>query len=423
MPNNILKFPKGFLWGTATSSHQIEGDCKNNDWSHDTFRQYKDQLTWMKEALEKIPDVSTACDSYNRYSEDFDFIEKMNNNCHRMSIEWARIEPQEGEFDQKAIEHYRKVLQDLKKRNVKVMLTLHHFTNPDWFILKKGWEKGRNRKYFLRYVEYAVENLGDLVDFWVTINEPDVYVFCSYFNGWWPPMKKSTLLGFKVFWNLAKSHKAAYSLIHKVVKEKFKKETEVGIANSLQAYSNYIKHKLFDQLQQYYLYKFSNHGFYILSRPKYHDFFGINYYFQVRLKRKYSFGKGSLSMQEDPAVEGRRMTDMNWLVHPHGIYEVLVDLSTYGKPIYITENGIATEDDSFRKQFIHEHLEEIYYSIKAGADVKGYFYWSLLDNYEWAEGYRPRFGLVEVDFKTQKRKLKQSGQYYADIVKKNGLEL
>ena len=166
---------------------------------------------------------------------------------------------------------------------------------------------------------------------------------------------------------------------------------------------------------------FFNHGFYILSGKKTHDFLGVNYYFQVRLMRRIR--KKVDKVLRDPREEGRRITDTNWQVHPHGIYEVLIDLAAYKKPIYITENGIATEDDSFRRQFIHEHLEEIYYSIKAGADVKGYFYWSLLDNYEWAEGYRPRFGLVEVDLKTKDRKLKESGKYYSQIAKQNGIGL
>jgi len=420
MPKRFLKFPENFLWGSATASHQIEGDCKNNDWSHEVFNRYKDQLPWMRQALEKIPDVGTSCDSFNRYKEDFDLIEKMNNNSHRLSIEWARIEPKEDEFDDQAIKHYRNVLEDLKRRNIKVMLSLHHFTSPAWFILKKGWEKSSNNKYFLRYVKYVVENLGDLVDFWLTINEPDAYVFCGYFHGWWPPMQKNKLKGLIVFRNLAKAHKRAYVLIHQICNDKFNNKPEVGFANSLQAYSSYIKHRLSNQLKQYFYYKVSNHGFYLLSGKRYHDFLGVNYYFQVRLNRKYS---KLFSIQEDPSVEGRRMTDMNWLVHPHGIYEVLVDLSTYKKPIYVTENGIATEDDSFRKQFIHEHLEEIYYAIKAGVDVRGYFYWSLLDNYEWAEGYRPKFGLVAVDFDTKQRQMKESGEYYANIAKKNGLEL
>jgi len=411
----FLKFPEKFLWGTSTSAHQIEGDCKNNDWSHYFFNQNK--MSWTKSALEKIPEAGSACDSYNRYNEDFNFIEQMNNNCHRLSIEWARIEPKPGEFDQSAINHYRKVLENLKQRNVKIMLTLHHFTNPAWFAEEKSWEKNKNQKYFLRFVKLVVEKYGDLVDFWITFNEPDVYMYCGYFQGWWPPMKKNKFLGWKVFYNMARTHKKAYELIHKTCKEKFNKEAKVGIANSLQAYSNYFKHKFLDQFKVYWKYKTLNHGFYKLSGIKSHDFLGVNYYFPVQLSSK--------KMQRFvlQSKEGGDLTDMGWQIHPQGLYEVLVDLLPYKKPVYITENGIATNDEALREKFINDHLEQLYYAIQTGADVIGYNYWSLLDNYEWADGFKPKFGLVSVYFETKERKLKPSGLYYGQIAKQNGLDI
>jgi len=417
MQNKFLKFPENFLWGTSTSAHQTEGDCKNNDWSHHTFEKYQDRLPWMAKALKQIPDVGSACDSFNKYSRDYDFIEKMNNNSYRMSVEWARIEPKPGEFDQKTIDHYRKMLEDLKKRNIKVMLTLHHFTNPDWFILKKGWEKSKNTKYFLEFVEFVIKNLGDLVDFWITFNEPDVYMYCSYFQGWWPPMKKKKLLGWKVFFNLARTHKRAYFLIHKIIKEKFDQKPKVGIANSLQAYQSFVKHRFFDHFQVYWKYKIFNNSFYSLSNIKSHDFLGVNYYFSVDLT-----GRKLKRMVIQPD-QGRPVTDMNWQIYPNGIYEVLVDLLPYQKPVYITENGIATTDEALRKKFIKEHLKQIYHAIKIGVDARGYFYWSLLDNYEWAEGYKPKFGLVKVDFDTKQRQLKKSGEYYAKIAEQNSIEI
>ena len=418
MIKKFLKFPDNFFWGTATSAHQIEGDCGVNDWSPNFFIKYKNQLPWCQDALAKIPAVGLACDHYNRCEEDFALLQKINNNTYRLSLEWARIEPVKGVWDKDALEHYRQMLISLKNKNIKIFLTLHHFTNPAWLAAEGGWLNPKAVKYFCRYAKFIAEEFGNLVDFWLTVNEPGSYVFCGYLQGFWVPLQKSWWQGLRVFCHLARAHRRAYRLIHQTVKNKFGKEPLVGFANDVQAYANYVKHRFLDQLHVYLVYKISNHGFYILSGKKSHDFLALNYYFPVRLERR-----GLLFGQLGNIDEDRRTTETNWLIHPHGIYEVLMDLSVYKKPIYITENGIATNDEDLRERFIHEHLEETYYAIKAGADVRGYFYWSLLDNYEWAEGYRPKFGLIAVDPKTQERQLKKSAFYYTQIIKENGLWL
>lgn len=414
MIKKFLQFPKGFLWGTATSSHQVEGDCKTNDWSPEFFAQHQKELSWCRRAQEKIPPVGPACAHYERYAEDFVFLQKINTNAYRLSLEWARLEPRQGEWDRDALAHYRAMLVDLKSKNIQIFLTLHHFTNPGWLALIGGWENPRAVKYFCRYAEFVASELGDLVDFWLTINEPVGYVFCSYLHDFWPPLGRGLLAGWRVFWHLSRAHRRAYKIIHATVKRKFQRSVSVVFANDFQAYVNYVKHRLFDQLYTYFLYQISNHSFYLLTGKKFHDFLAVNYYYPVRLRRR------STSLGTD---EGRRTTATNWLIYPHGIYEALIDLSVYRKPIYITENGIATDDDELRERFIHEHLEEVYYALQAGADVRGYFYWSLLDNYEWAEGYRPKFGLVGLEEKTADRQPKKSAFYYATITKSNGLWL
>ncbi len=418
MIKKFLHFPNNFLWGTATSSHQVEGDCHENDWSPDFFVKYKNKLSWCGQALEKIPPVNQACDHYERYAEDFAILKKINTNAYRLSLEWARLEPQEGQWDRGVLAHYRAMLLDLKSKNIKIFLTLHHFTNPGWLALKGGWTNPRAVKYFARYTRFVAEELGDLVDFWLTINEPGSYFFCGYSLGIWIPLQKKYFSGLRVYWHLSRAHRRAYKIIHTTVQNKFHRSAAVGFANDVQSYVNYRKHSLWDQLSAALIYKISNHGFYLLTGKKLHDFIAVNYYFPVRLNRRRIFFEQSTATND-----GRRITDTNWLMHPHGLYEVLADLSDYRKPVYITENGIATDDDELRARFIHEHLEEVYYASQAGVDVRGYFYWSLLDNYEWAEGYRPKFGLVAVDPLTQERRLKDSAHSYAEIAKANGLWL
>lgn len=414
MIKKFLHFPDNFLWGTATSSHQVEGDCHENDWSPDFFVKYKNKLSWCGQALEKIPPVNQACDHYKRYAEDFAILEKINTNAYRLSLEWARLEPQEGQWDREVLAHYRAMLLEIKSKNIKIFLTLHHFTNPGWLALKGGWTNPRAVKYFARYTRFVAEELGDLVDFWLTINEPVGYVYCSYLKGFWIPLRKNLFQGLRVFYHLSRAHRRAYKIIHQVLQTKFHCSAAVGFANDFQAYVNYIKHHFWGQWRVYFLYQISNHSFYHLTGQKCHDFLAVNYYYPVRLNRRAA---------SSGLDEGRRATATNWLIYPHGLYGALIDLSVYQKPIYITENGIATDDDDLRARFIHEHLEEVYYAIQAGVDVRGYFYWSLLDNYEWADGYRPKFGLVAVDPLTQERRLKDSAHTYATIAKANGLWL
>lgn len=413
-----LNFPKNFLWGVATSAHQIEGNSDNNDWSLKALKKHSQNIKWAKNAQEKIPDAKQACQSWEKYKEDVELAKNLNCNLYRFSVEWSKIEPECGKFDQKAIEHYRDQIKQAKKANMQIMLTLHHFTNPIWFSQKKGWEKRSSLKYYLRFVKKIINEYENQVDYWITLNEPFGWTSCAYFMGIWPPFKKNYLLGYHVFNNLALAHKRAYKLIHKYYRNKGLQKPKVGFVNDLQSYSNYRKHSLLEQLKVYFIYNFSNHSFIKKSGKKYHDFFGVNYYYEMRVNKKTGMKMEQTFNAKD---ENRQLTDMEWLIYPRGIFDVLYDLNDYGKPFIIAENGIATKKDELRIRFIEEHLEEIYYAIKAGIDVRGYCYWSLLDNYEWAEGYRPKFGLVKVDLKTGKRTPKDSYKFYAKIIQDNGL--
>lgn len=367
----MKKFPKNFYWGTATSAYQVEGGIKN-DWS---------------EAGPKY-DAGRACDHYNRFEQDFDLAKKMNNNAHRFSIEWARIEPEQGKFAQKEIEHYKKVVKALKQRGLEPFVTLYHWTLPVWFTKQGGWLNKKASECFVKYVEFVVENLPE-VKFWITINEPNVYTSHSFMIGEWPPFKKNWFITNKVLKQLVQAHKGAYKLIHKIYPD-----AQVGIAK------NNIWFK--GLLGLFYNNYFLNCKF--LNRIKdYQDFIGLNYYFS------YSF----------LGFKSKQRNDIRWRIVPEGIYYVLKHLKKYDKPIYITENGLADAKDSKREKFIVDHLKWVYKAIEQGVDVKGYFHWSLIDNFEWDKGFKPKFGLIEIDYKTFKRTPRPSSKVYAEICKNN----
>ncbi len=377
-----LIFPKSFLWGTSTSAYQVEGGIEDCDWS------------------EKFP-AGKACDHYNRYEEDFDLLERFNQNTHRFSIEWSRIEPKEGEFNKKAINHYREVLSSLKKRGTKTMVTLHHFTSPVWFV---GWDNPKSVFYFIRFAEKMFKECGDLVDFWITINEPLIYCSKSFLAGDWPPFKKGIFAFRKAINNQMLAHKEIFKLFHKI-----NREVKVGIAKNNQFFESAKEKSPLDKISKFSADYFWNE--YFLDKIEKHlDFIGLNYYFHNRIKFPYRTKN-----------KNKTVSDLGWEVYPEGIYHVLLEMGEYGLPIYITENGLADKEDALRKSFIKDHLIWIHRAMKEGVDVRGYFHWSLMDNFEWDKGFQPRFGLVEIDYKTLERKPRPSTYYYAEICKNNYL--
>jgi len=382
-----LEFPKGFLWGSAVSAHQVEGNNTNSDW-----------WAWEQGGGGKEPS-GIACDFYNRYKEDIKLVKKLNQTVFRLSIEWARIEPEEGKFSKEETDHYRKVLKELKDNNIKTFVTLHHFTNPQWFAKKGGWENCSAPKYFSRYAKYCSDNFSDLVDFWVTINEPTVYAGQSYFFGFWPPQKRNILKTLVVLINMVRAHNSCVSIL----------EMPAGIAHNIIRFHPATK-RPWDSLLSKILNKLFADGVLFLCTKK-QGFIGINYYFSykitnLRLSFDYSLGK----------------TDSGWSVAPEGLYKVLVTLKKYKKPIYITENGCADSKDDYRKLYIQKHLEAVHKAINDGADVRGYLYWSLMDNFEWHMGFKPRFGLVEIDRENElKRNIRRSAEYYAKVCEENGI--
>jgi beta-glucosidase len=397
---DYLIFPKEFLWGTATAAHQVEGNNSNSDWWH-----------WEKRR-KTVPNSNLACDHYHLYKEDFGLAKEiLHNNAHRLSVEWARIEPKEGCFNEKELLHYKKVLGELKRLGLKTMVTLHHFTNPLWFARKDGWEKKENLKYFERYVSFCTKEFGNLVDYWIVINEPNVYTTMSYIRGFWPPEKKNLFIALKVFLNLASAHERAYQIIHRA-------NPASQVASSINM--TYFKTEPFFEKSIIKIIEIiANYSFILLS-PQSWDFIGINYYFLHQFDlNKISLIKKIKRTDFLKLIEGER-DDLGRPVYPQGIYEIVKKAwSRFKIPIIITENGIADEKDSKRSRFIVDHLTWLNQAIKEGVDVRGYFYWSLMDNIEWSLGKKAKFGLFETDYKTLKRIPRKSAFLYGKICQNN----
>lgn len=401
------KFPDGFLWGSATSSHQVEGDNRNNDW-----------WDWEKASGHIIDGTvsGAACEQYTRYEEDLDLAKSLHQNAHRLSIEWSRIEPEEGKWDIDATVHYRRVLEAAKARGMQVMLTCWHFTLPKWFVAKGGWESQDAVECFERYVKYLAVEYGDLVDQWVTINEPMIYLVQSYGIGVWPPGVSSPFKSVHVFSAMCRAHRRAYKAIHGVLDGRGA-PVVVGIAQNVITFEPYRKQSLIDTLFVWFADRTFNHQFFIWTRGL-HDFIGINYYFHYRVKVRPT--KVSQFFYE-VHTENRETSDLGWEINAPAIFDAIMAMARYKLPIFITEHGVANADDGKRPRVLVAALKEVYHAIRAGVDIRGYFHWSLIDNFEWEKGYTGRFGLVAIDFQTQKRTPRRSAYVYADICKENGI--
>jgi len=365
-----------FLWGAATSSYQVEGGIENCDWAEAARRG-------------KVPPAGLSVDHYQRYEADFSLARDLDHNAHRFSLEWARIEPTEGVFDSQAIEHYEKVLDALRARGLEPCVTLWHFTLPQWFTERGGFTQPDAANIFARYCEYVVSRLGDRAKFWMTINEPLVYASNGYRVGTWPPFQKNIWQFLRMTPLLAAAHRCAYEQMKAV-----KPNIQIGIANNNIHFTPrwYPISVLVRWLW--------NHRF--LNAIKNHqDFIGLNYYFH------HHFG----------SPEKLPKSDMGWDIYPQGLYHVLLELRRYGKPVYVTENGIADAADTRRAQFIRDHVAWMLKAKEDGVDVRGYFYWSLLDNYEWHHGFTPRFGLIAVNYDTLDRTIRPSARAYQHLIR------
>ncbi len=400
------KFPQDFLWGAATAAHQVEGENVHNDW-------------WQAETAGRLKEPSgCACRHYQLYAEDFITAKQLNHNCHRFSIEWSRIQPNAGVFDAAEIEHYRKVIADLKNQGLEPVVTLHHFTNPVWFARQGGWSKFKLRKYFLIFAERMVREFAAEVKFWVTINEPLVYSSHSYLLGAWPPQEHSLFKTVKVTLNMAGAHIQAYRLIHRIYRQRNLAKPMVSVAANLQAFE-ICQPGLKNKLAAYLRNKFYN--FYFIDKLKCQnalDYIGINYYSR-NLVDVDSWRLDNLLTQtcrhnHHPLPKN----SLGWDIYPQGLFKLLVAFKKYNLPLLITENGICTEDDRIRWDYIKRHLEAVQQARDEGVQVIGYIYWSLMDNFEWDKGFAPRFGLLEVNYRNFQRTVRESATKLAEVIRK-----
>ncbi|MDD5505825.1 MAG: family 1 glycosylhydrolase, partial [Candidatus Omnitrophica bacterium] len=331
-------------------------------------------------------------------------------------------QPSAKQFSFKEIEHYREVLRCLRENGIEPVVTLHHFTNPIWFAESGGWLAGNSVKQFLRYVSVIAEALSNEVTYWATINEPLVYTYHSYILGNWPPQETSLYKARKVQNNLARAHIRAYRLIHDIYRKKNLESPMVSIAKNMQPFvpCDYsLRNRFAAALRN----RCFNFGFLdLLVRHKSLDYIGLNYYTRGLVDTD---GWGIYNLLLDTCTKGHSRLSKNylgWDIYPAGLYTLLLGLKKYGLPVFILENGICTNDDRIRWDYIYEHLKSMHIAIEEGVNVIGYLYWSLMDNFEWDKGFGPRFGLIEVDYNTYERKIRESARKFALVCKGSELE-
>lgn len=410
-----IKFPKNFSLGTATASTQIEGGETDSNWN-DWYRQGQ---------IKDGTNPARANDHYNRYRDDIDLMASLGIKEYRMSIEWSRLEPKRGVFCDEAIEHYIDEIKYLKEKGIRVLLTMHHFNNPMWFEKIGAFLNPESPDIFNSFCEKMVECFAPYVNEYVTINEPNVYATSAYYFGEFPPGEKSIKKCRIVMTNLAKSHIKAYKTIHRVREKLGYNDTLVGYASHVRVFEperkgnllDIVGAKLMEQMFQGGLDKCCMTGkatFPIFDKGsfkegKYYDFIGINYY-----------ARSVVHVFDERAKKDADHNDMGWEIYPQGIKKVVREYyEKFNAPIYITENGIPDRKDEKRTKFIYDHLNEL---LSAGVDVRRYYHWTFIDNFEWMDGENERFGLIENDYETQTRKVRNSTLFYADIIKKHGID-
>lgn len=404
------------MWGASTASHQVEGG-NENDWTEWELAHAKELARTAAKRLSWLPSWKTVraeaqdphnyvsgrgVDHYRRYEEDFDLLEDLHFNSFRFGIEWSRIEPKQGAWNLEAIKHYHRYIKSLKKRGIEPILNIWHWTMPTWFTAKGAFEKKSNLVYFDRFVQKIAEEYGSEIRYVITLNEPNVYASFSYLLGEWPPQIKKPLLMFKVYRNLARAHRKAYATFKRI-----EPSAQIGIALNMS--NNRPKHSRnpISPIAAYAANYAWNRWF--LNRiKKQQDFIGVNYYFT-----NYYHGFS----QQNPTTP---VDDVGMYMEPEGILPVLTQTyAHYKKPIIITENGLADANDRYRRWWIEQTMIAVQRAISQGVQVRGYLHWSLLDNFEWASGWWPKFGLVAVDRgHNMKRTPRPSARWFANYLAK-----
>ena len=415
-------FPRGFLWGTATAAYQVEGNSTNNNW-----------YQWEKDGHTK-GQAGLACDWWGgRWKEDFDRAAEGGQNAHRFSVEWCRIQPTPDTWDEDALEHYRNMLRGLRERGMTPMVTLHHFTDPLWLYDICGWEHDDVVPLFEKYVRKVVGALKEYVSYWVTINEPNVYALSGYVVGDFPACNKGLSTAMKVLANMIRGHAAAYHAIHEI-----QKEARVGVAHQHRPMVPRNPWSPLDRLMRNLRYDGFNMAFptalstgvmktpvarvHIPEAKGTQDFLGLNYYSVDTIS--FHLGKAGELFTHGEYPKDADMSPTNFIANiPEGLFDTIKwGMRLFpNMPIIITENGVEDAEDKMRPRYIAQHIHQMWRAVNFNWPVKGYFHWSLVDNFEWERGWTQRFGLWGLDVETQKRIKRPSADFYAEICKENGL--
>ena len=412
--DNILKFPPGFLWGTATSPTQVEGHIEN-EWTHFT--------------AQDGGNCRIACDHYHRYPEDVAWMQKLGTNAYRFGIEWSRLQSAPfARLNQTELARYIDLLDRLHTAGLTPMVVLHHFSNPPWINAGGGWTNAATIPAFVDFVRQLVAALKDRVQLWNTFNEPDTYACVAYLLGGFPPQRKWQLGQFrKVIGHMARAHVQASRIIRRdgVVGNR---QPEVGIAKNWTFFHAYKRFSPWDRLTafgcHYVFNKFVLDAFLGGWRRKASTFIGLNYYGRVRFHHFRAMIPASGAPVKTLKDFGFVCDDMVER-YPEGLEKILAYLHRkFRRPIFITEHGAASADENFRARDLKQNLGALHRSLQSGVDVRGFFYWSLLDNFEWQFGYTKKFGLLAVDFADEKRTRspKPLAEVYTKICRKNGIE-
>ena len=410
-----MQFPDGFLWGTATAAHQVEGNNVYND-------------NWL---YEHVPGTifaepsGDACDHYHRYAEDIALLAELGFNTYRFSIEWARIEPEEGEFSRASLEHYRRMLVACHEHGLTPMVTFHHFTSPRWLIAGGGWEGKDTPDRFARYCERATQHLGDLIGAACTLNEPNIPLLLNQigivpppgsqqYAPWWLAAANtlSVTPDRLVPFLFAASDRAVDTILaaHRRAMEAIKAgpgDFPVGLTLALQdIQAGEGGEEMATQMN-----RLINDIY--LENLREDDFVGVQSYSRMR------FGpEGPL-----PPEEGVEVTQMHYEFWPEALEATIRHATAVaGIPVIVTENGLATADDSRRIEYVERALQGVANCLQDGLDVRGYTYWSAFDNFEWTHGYGPTFGLIAVDRETQTRTVKPSARWLGGVARANGFD-
>ena len=396
----VADFPPDFLWGSATAAHQVEGGCTNNDW-------WAWEHTPGSTAVEPSGD---AIDHFTRYDQDYALLAALGQNAHRISLEWSRIEPAPGEFSTAALDHYGRVLDSLARHGLTAFVTLHHFTVPRWFAERGGWLADDAVELFARYAAVVAGRLGDRIPYACTINEPQALALLAHGVGHFPPGHTDQDEAVRVNAVLMSAHRAAVAALRSC-------PAEVGVCLQLPLVEPVRPDDEGDVLVADLIRGFmvDSHLDDLRAGGDVGDFVGLQYYFRIR-------ADASRADFQAPPAEGAETTQMGWEVHPEGFGRMLRRVADAGLPVVVTENGIATADDAQRVRFLRSHLAELRSAMQDGVDVRGYLHWSAFDNFEWAHGYAPTFGLVGIDRQDGLRRVvRRSAVLYGELARTGSL--